>query len=113
MIGKHKDTATGMVRNWWKADWAAMKQQLGAEEWDELDGLSASEAWNCFKEKVEKAVDDHVPLKPRGVSGRPPWMSRNILREVCKKRRLWKRSKDENSDEYKTQEKKSGMRKES
>jgi hypothetical protein len=55
---------------------------------------------------VEKAVDDHVPLKPRGVSGRPPWMNRNILREVRKKRRLWKKSKDENSEEYKTQEKK-------
>jgi hypothetical protein len=72
MVGKQKEMATGMVRNWWKADWAAMRRDLEVSEWDELDGLAASEAWQVFKAKVEKVVDDHVPLKPRGTSGRPP-----------------------------------------
>jgi hypothetical protein len=106
IVGKFKDTAAGKVRNWWKADWTAMRADLDVADWDELEGLTASEAWQVFKDKVEKVVDDHVPLKPRGVSGRPPWMNRNILREVRKKRRLWKRLRDDKSDEYRSQEKK-------
>jgi hypothetical protein len=49
----------------------------------------------------------HVPLKPRGARGRPPWMTREILRETRRKRRLWNTAKHgENVDAYKQTEKK-------
>jgi hypothetical protein len=54
---------------------------------------------------VERVVDKNVPMKPRGAAGRPPWMNRQLLREVRKKRRIWKQRNDR-SDEYRAQEKK-------
>jgi hypothetical protein len=96
---------TGMVRNWWRADWTSMRQELTEKNWDELDGLTASEVWTKFKEEVERVVDKNVPMKPGGAAGRPPWMNRQLLREVRKKRRIWKQRNDR-SDEYRAQEKK-------
>jgi hypothetical protein len=43
-VGKRKVMETGMVRNWWRADWTSMRQELTEKNWDELDGLTASEA---------------------------------------------------------------------
>jgi hypothetical protein len=34
---------------------------------------------------VERVVDKNVPMKPRGAAGRPPWMNRQLLREVRKR----------------------------
>jgi Reverse transcriptase (RNA-dependent DNA polymerase)/Endonuclease-reverse transcriptase len=105
-INAKESTETGMVRNWWKADWAAMKDKLAANSWTELASMDADAAWTTFRGKIEEAVDAHVPLKPRGTSGRPPWMSREILREVRKKRRLWSAAKHgENVGAYKETEK--------
>jgi hypothetical protein len=104
-VGKRKVLETGMVRNWWRADWASMRQELSEKNWDELDGLTASEAWTTFKAEVERVVDKNVPMKPRGAAGRPPWMNRQLLREVRKKRRIWKQRNDR-TDEYRAQEKK-------
>jgi hypothetical protein len=32
--GKHSDLQQRTVRNWWKADWAAMKADLNWESWN-------------------------------------------------------------------------------
>jgi hypothetical protein len=105
-VGKLKENATGMVRNRWRADWAEMKRELDMVQWDELDRMTASEAWTAFKTRMEQVVDRNVPMKKRGISGRPPWMTRSILREVRKKRRLWAKARNDRSAEYKAQEKK-------
>jgi hypothetical protein len=83
-----------------------MKDEMANVDWTEMEGMKAAEAWTMFKGKVEQVIEKNVPLKPRGSSGRPPWMSRQILREVRKKRRVWSKTKDKNSPEYKNIEKK-------
>jgi hypothetical protein len=104
-FGQKTANETGMVRNWWKADWAAMRAELDATEWDELEGMVADEAWNALKNKINDAVSKHVPMKPRGSGRRPPWMTRDILRTVRKKRRLWATAKHgENVEAYREAE---------
>jgi hypothetical protein len=52
-------------------------------------------------------VEKYVPLKPRGKPGRPPWMTREILRAVRRKRRMWQKEKSSSvSAEYREAEKK-------
>jgi Reverse transcriptase (RNA-dependent DNA polymerase)/Endonuclease-reverse transcriptase len=105
LVGKHREQQSGLVRNWWKADWSSMRAEIANASWDEMENMSANEAWTHFKEKIEQTVENNVPLKPRGTAGRPPWMNRDILREVRKKRRLWAKNRDPNSPEYKKVEK--------
>jgi Reverse transcriptase (RNA-dependent DNA polymerase)/Endonuclease-reverse transcriptase len=106
LVGKHKEQQQGFVKNWWKADWSKMKEEMAAIDWSSLEDLTADEGWTFFKNSIDQVVERNVPLKPRGASGRPPWMSREILREVRKKRRLWAKTRNNNSDEYKRVEKK-------
>jgi Reverse transcriptase (RNA-dependent DNA polymerase)/Endonuclease-reverse transcriptase len=106
-IGKKQEESASLVRNWWKADWEAMKQELSRESWEGLDQKSASEAWQQFKDRIENIVERHVPMKPRGRPGRPPWMTREILRAVRRKRRIWKKEDGRNiSQQYRETERK-------
>jgi hypothetical protein len=106
LVGRQQDQQTGMVKNWWKADWTRMKDKMANVDWTEMESMTAAEAWTMFKGKVEQVIEKNVPLKPRGSAGRPPWMSRQVLRKVQTKRRVWSKTKDKNSPEYKSIEKK-------
>ena len=59
-----------------------------------------------MRDKLDQLVDQHVPsctFRPR----KSEWMTGDILRELRKKRRLWKRAKyGQNKDEYLAAEKK-------
>jgi hypothetical protein len=106
-IGKQREEAVSMVSNWWKADWEAMRQDLSGESWEGLDQKSASEAWKQFRDKIDDLVEKHIPMKPRGWPGRLPWMTREILRAVRRKRRIWEKEEGRNiSQQYKDTERK-------
>jgi Reverse transcriptase (RNA-dependent DNA polymerase)/Endonuclease-reverse transcriptase len=106
-VNQQRETRQQLTKNWWKADWAAMKEELAAEDWASVDNMTASEGWQHLSEKISSLIDRHVPTKPRGSQGRPPWMTRSILREVRKKRRMWAKEKGSNiSPEYREVEKK-------
>jgi hypothetical protein len=105
--GRCSVESKSLVRNWWKADWAAMREELEEADWSGLEQQTASDAWATFRKKMDALVEKHVPLKPRGKPGRPPWMTRDILRLVRKKRRMWKKETGHNvSPEYRETEKK-------
>jgi hypothetical protein len=56
---------------------------------------------------VHELVKKYVPERRRRNHNRPPWLSRNILREIRRKKRLWKSAKEgAKLDEYKAAEKK-------
>jgi hypothetical protein len=49
--------------------------------------------WNDFKARIQRAVAKHVPTKKVKGGGRPAWISKEILAEVKRKRRLWRQCK--------------------
>jgi hypothetical protein len=77
--------------DWNKADWDAMRNNLTNTNWrTKLAGLSAEQAWTVFSDKVNRLVKEYVPARRRRNQNRPAWMTREILRAIRKKKRLWK-----------------------
>ena len=101
-----KEPAVRLI--WGKADWAAMEQSLANESWEELDRLDADSAWNVLKEKINKLVEKHVPSRRRRNHDRPGWLNQNIVREIRRKKKLWRAAKQGvEVEKYKEAEKKS------
>lgn len=79
------------VPDWGKADMDKLREELASVDWEEeLEGLNTDQSWLKFKERLVKAQESAVPMKRRQVSNKPIWMTKNTLRTIRKKRRLWK-----------------------
>jgi len=85
----HYRPAVKRVKNWRKADWKSMEEELGAVNWNkELSGLTVDRMWTVLRRKVDNAVKKHVPERVEATRGRPSWMSSEILAAIRKKKRL-------------------------
>ncbi len=95
------------VKNWRRADWNMMREEIGAINWHtELRGLTADRMWERFKKKISKTVKKNVPTCLVSSPGRPVWMSGDIMAAIKKKKRLWRRDRGRGiSEEYKEMEK--------
>ena len=92
---------------WGKADWAKMEEDLGKENWQELNRLDADAAWTKLKEKLNSMVEEHVPKKRRRNHDRPGWLNQEIVREIRRKKKQWKMAKQGiEVEKYKETEKK-------
>ena len=68
-----------------------LKLQCMSINWaSEFSDVGANSAWIVFKTKLEKSMDDCIPTKIRRSDDKPLWMNKNIMRQIRKKRRLWK-----------------------
>jgi len=80
-------------KNWRKADWQSIKNGLHQTTWPTTyDGNTAEEAWQLLRTRLNELTEQYVPtcvFKQR----RSDWMTGDILRELRKKRRLWKKAK--------------------
>ena len=93
--------------NWYKADWGKMREELGKVDWrGQMVGKSGQQAWELLKNKIQEAVDKHVPARRTRNQNRPAWLSQDILGAIRRKKRLWKKAKVGDSvEEYKKEEK--------
>jgi hypothetical protein len=66
----------------------------------------ADEAWNILKDRVDRLVEKHVPARRPRNNNRPAWLNQGILREIRRKKRLWKQCKGGVTEEYREAEKK-------
>ena len=80
-----------LVPNWAKADLIGMRESISNIVWDDvLSSMSGDEAWVTFKNILETEFSKFVPKKLRRYNSKPLWMTKNILRLIRKKRRLWR-----------------------
>jgi len=95
------------VKDWKKANWEGMREELGGNSWrHHLGRAGAEEAWQILKQKVHSLIEKYVPMRRRRNKARPPWLSQQILRAVRRKKRLWKKAKTgTGTAEYKHAEK--------
>jgi hypothetical protein len=84
-----------------------MRRAIARVNWDEkLGSKSAEQAWELLRSKVEELVEKHVPKRRRRNHNKPPWLSRDILRAIRRKKKLWSQAKQgQKCDEYKAAEK--------
>jgi len=95
------------VLNWRRAKWEEMRAELGKVNWTrEFRDKQPSQMWKTLKTRVHAVVKKHVPKKKILKSGRPPWMTREVLAAVRKKHRMWKETKNGASmEDYKAEDK--------
>jgi hypothetical protein len=87
-----------------------MKSDLSAVNWREtLSEKTVEAAWNIFKDKLNDTIERNVPKIRSRTRLKNPWMTREILQLVRKKRRKWRAVKlftnAEEMQEYKALEK--------
>jgi hypothetical protein len=106
-VGTTIEEDKGPVLDWRRADWDGMREELRDTGW--MQGLrdgSTEESWDIFRRKVTKMVGKFVPVKRKRNQNRPAWMTREILRAVRKKKKLWKKVRNGViTDEYRQVEK--------
>ncbi len=60
------------------------------------------QAWEDLRDRLKEAIKAHVPTKVRRDPNKPAWLSKEILRKIRRKRRLWKQAKSRaGMEEYK------------
>ena len=80
-----------LVPDWAKADFDKMRTNLAAIDWEkELEGKSGIVSWEYVKEVIDRETESCVPKKRRRTGSRPLWMTRNVMRLIRKKRRVWR-----------------------
>ena len=104
-VGAQQKKRPELTKNWRRADWSSMKEEMGQHDWQaEMDELRTEDAWKLFKTTVDALVERHVPLRVIRTNGRPPWLSVSLLQEIRHKRRLWAKYRrsptQENKDQY-------------
>jgi hypothetical protein len=68
---------------------------------EELKTHGAADAWEIFQTKVNGLVNKHVPVRKERNNNRPAWMTQEILREIRRKKQLWRKCRDRLvTDEY-------------
>ena len=79
------------VPDWAKADLGQLKVALKEVNWNkELESMSGTQAMDQFYIVLDREVNKCVPKKVRRKGSKPLWMSKNIIRMIRKKRRLWR-----------------------
>ena len=83
-----------MVTDWKRAGWTKIKEGLENTRWPVTgDNTSTEEAWGHLRDVLERLVADNVPKREFKLR-KSDWMSGDLLREIRKKRRLWKMAKN-------------------
>ena len=92
LVGPARDHITmEEVPDWSKADYGAIKSALELINWEEeFQDKQGQECLDLFYEVIKRETERCIPKKLRRKSSRPLWMTKNIMRLIRKKRRLWK-----------------------
>jgi len=78
------------IPDWNNANINDLKIFFGNIDWENnMRGKNVEEAWNIIKNTIDEGINRFVPKKRRRQNGRPPWMTRTILRQIRKKQRKW------------------------
>jgi len=82
------------------ADVETMKSDISDVDWrTQLDGRTVEEGWRFFRQKLSETVEKNVPKSGGRTKLKNPWMTREILRLIRRKRRKWKEVKNSASAE--------------
>jgi hypothetical protein len=86
--------------NWSKADTETMKRDISEVNWRlELEDRTVEESWRFFRKKLSETVEKNIPKCGERTKLKNPWMTREILRLIRRKRRKWKEVKNSASAE--------------
>lgn len=82
-------------RQFWKADYNAINNSLQQE----LQQVANQTNFDTFYEAISNTINTHVPLRPQKVNKQKPWLTREVFKEIQKKRNLWHKYTTSKSEE--------------
>ena len=83
-----------------KADFDGLRNSLSHVPWElfiSSDDIDSSAVF--FQDQVLAAVEQHIPTMKLKQKARPPWIDKDVMKLVRKKKALWKRLKNNPSTE--------------
>jgi hypothetical protein len=84
----------GVRYNWSRANNTAIEQDLTKIKWkEELSKRSVEEGWRFLRKALDDTIAKNVPSSRQSVTFHHPWMTREILKLIRKKRRKWRLAK--------------------
>ena len=85
-----KKTPVGKRQDWKKANMQALRDYLQRIDWTELMAGDTESAWTAFKEVATEAVERFVPLSTCRGQNTPPWLNREIIKLIRRKKKAWR-----------------------
>ncbi|XP_060081381.1 uncharacterized protein LOC132560720 [Ylistrum balloti] len=77
--------------NYYKGDYDIMGKEMNINWEEEFDGRNTLEMWDIFIDKLSILIDKHIPMsKSRNTKGTIP-LSRETVKTIKRKHRLWER----------------------
>ena len=82
-------------KKYFKGNYPEINKYLTTVDWTSvLSGGSVDDTWNSLADKIQIAVRENIPeSKPSTRKFNTPWMDKETLDKVKKKRKLWKKYK--------------------
>ena len=78
------------IPDWNKCDAESFSSYLSSVNWeDEFRDKETDECWLFFRNRISTGMKEFIPNKRRRQNNKPPWMSRDILKLVRLKQRLY------------------------
>jgi hypothetical protein len=88
----HKQLSKPPHRNYAKADYGKMRDELEAVNWkEELENQDVNSAWTVFRQHLEKTSERHVPTTRMATTQRKKWLDSGTLKTVRTKHKLYRR----------------------
>ena len=90
-VGGEEEERQPLGKDWRRADWDELRREFQNRDWiHNIRHADAAAAWKLFSEKISEAINKCVPDRRRRNQNKPAWLNQNILREIRRKKRLWK-----------------------
>ena len=101
VVGQPFTVSKEVVPNYSRADIEGISCFLSSIDWvANFHGLNSSACWALFLDKINYVVQHFVPVtNRRSKARRPPWMSKAVMCEIRKKRKLWRIYKFSQTDD--------------
>ena len=106
-VGAAAEDPVPQGKDWRRADWNAIREELKDRAWAaSIRRAAAADAWAIFRRKIDEVTEKFVPTRRRRNQNRPAWLTQNILREIRRKKKLWRAVRGgQITEEYKQAEK--------
>jgi len=90
------------IRDYLHADYDSIRQELSSVDWEQSLSGTANECWEFFREQLERAVQEHVPIKKVSVSKKKkaPWLTYRAVKMIKKKHKIYSKYKDKKHPAY-------------
>ena len=106
IINVRRDDRGKQFRNVKRANFEEMRKDVNIDWEAELEEKNVNEMWEIITEKVNDAVEKHVPWCKIKKANKPKWMDNEVAKAIKEKKNAWKKWKKTKSVEEKVEYKK-------